>query len=100
MGASQERGELYYVPGTGEKLVRLRTIASPVPGTFTPKLGRTLEKSDGSNNRVLLWQGLPTDGRVQPAAVIAVGLMGSSFVIAITDDDANRSSWYSAVDRV
>ena len=38
-GVSQERGELYYVPGTGEKLVHLRTIASPVPGTFTPKLG-------------------------------------------------------------
>ena len=42
LGVSQERGELYYVPGTGEKLVRLRTISSPVPGTFTPKLGCTL----------------------------------------------------------
>ena len=35
LDASQE-SEWYYVPGTGEKLVRLRTIASPVPGTFTP----------------------------------------------------------------
>ena len=41
LGASHEKGESYYVPGTGEKLVRLRTIASPVPGTFTPKLERT-----------------------------------------------------------
>ena len=37
----QERGESYYVPGTGETLVRLPTIASPVPGTITPKLGHT-----------------------------------------------------------
>ena len=35
-GGSQERGESHYVPGTGEKLVRLCTIFSPVPGTFTP----------------------------------------------------------------
>ena len=43
MGVSQERGESYYVPGTGAEMVRRRTNFSPVPGTFTPKLGRTLK---------------------------------------------------------
>ena len=32
----QERGESHYVPGTGEGLVRLRTIHPPVPGTLAP----------------------------------------------------------------
>ena len=41
MGASQKSGESHYVPGTGEKLVRLRPISSPVPGTFTPIWGCT-----------------------------------------------------------
>ena len=38
-GASQERGESYYVPGTGEEMVGRPTNFSPVPGTFTPKIG-------------------------------------------------------------
>ena len=40
-GASQKKGESHYVPGTGEEMVRKRTNFSPVPGTFTPILGRT-----------------------------------------------------------
>ena len=41
-GASQERGASYDVPSTGEEMVGRRTNFSPVPGTFIPKLGRTL----------------------------------------------------------
>ena len=41
-GASHTSGASYYVPGTGETLVRLPIVSSPVPETFTPKLGRIL----------------------------------------------------------
>jgi len=43
-GASKKRGEVRNVPGTGEALVRLRTIHPPVPGTLPPKLGRTRQR--------------------------------------------------------
>ena len=38
-GASQERSKSHCVPGTGEEMVRRPANFSPVPGTFTPKIG-------------------------------------------------------------
>ena len=40
-----EKGKGSPVPGTGEAVVRLRTIHPPVLGTLAPKLGRAPIKS-------------------------------------------------------